>query len=184
MLENWTDTDLFNFVNYVNAGLDILVLVVALVVLRRIKDGPNFTRRGLYLVSASSVIDAVYQLLCIYFTHPPFEIELFLYSLTGLDIFSDVMIYWIIAFLYWVTAINITEFQKRRTSANVTQSLEHTSLDLSTEKTSHNKKPVIFLTYTIVLIAINIVYIVTTLWINPTDGPNEYMEFNHATAGA
>ena len=184
MLENWTDTDLFNFVNYVNAGLDILVLIIAVIVFQRIKGGPNFTRRGLYLVGASSVIDAVYQLLCIYYTHPPFEIELFLYSLTGLDVFSDVMIYWIIAFLYWVTAINVGEFQKRRSSANQTGSFEQTSLDLSTDNKSHNKKPVIFMTYTIVLIAINVVYIVMTLLINPSDGPNEYMEFNHASPAA
>ena len=57
-------------------------------------------------------------------------------------------------------------------------------MDLSNAEKSHNKKPVIFLTYTIVLIAINLVYIVMTLSINPSDGPNEYMEFNHRSASA
>ena len=114
MFNNWTDTDLFTFVNYVNAALDIFVITVALVILYRIKGGPNLPRRGLLLICASSMIDAVYQIMCIHYTHPRFTIEVFLYSLTGLDVFSDVMIYWIIAFLYYVTATNISEFNTTR----------------------------------------------------------------------
>ena len=60
MFNDWTDTELFNLNNYLNIFLDIFILIVALVILNRIKKGPNFTNRGLYLISLNCIVDMIY----------------------------------------------------------------------------------------------------------------------------
>ena len=109
-LHEWTDTELFSFVNYENIVFDLGLIVVSIIYIKKTCSGPRFVVKGLLLVLISCIVDALYQAGCIHFTHPSFEKEIMLYTLTGLNTFLDVSIYWIIAFMYWITAINIAEF--------------------------------------------------------------------------
>ena len=112
MIEDLNDTDLFTLINIINIVEDFAVIVPALIVIKKIHTGPSFVLKGLVLVTAECVIDACYQGASIYYTHPPFVIEVFLYTLSAMDYFIDVMIFWTISFMYWVTAINIAEFNE------------------------------------------------------------------------
>ena len=114
MIVDLDDTDLFTLINIINIIEDVSLIIPAIVVIKRIHTGPGFVVKGLILVIISCTLDLLYQGASIYYTHPPFTIEVFLYSLTALNNFVDVMIYWIIAFMYWVTAINIAEFNEER----------------------------------------------------------------------
>ena len=109
-IDEWSDTDLFTFINWVNIVEDVFVVMPCVVLLIVMKKAPSFVVKGLVLVMLSCIVDAIYQGASIYFTHPSLIFEVFLYTLTGIDTFIDVSIYWIIAFMYWITAINIAEF--------------------------------------------------------------------------
>ena len=154
--------------------MDIGLLIPACILIKMTTTGPGFVVKGLILVAISCIIDGIYQAASIYYTKPPFTIELFLYTLTGLDTFLDVSIYWIIAFMYWITAINIAEFNEERQHRGTEVSVDRSDVQSrnSFNVKPRHKEPFIFLTYVIILATINIIYIVATLKENPSNGPN------------
>ena len=98
------------------------------------------------------------------------------------------MIFWTIAYMYWITALNIQEINfLRNTNLSYSQISVHDTTNISasndsiSDKTAFNKKPVIYVLYLTVLLLINIAYVSAMIYDNPAAGPNAYMEFIHIT---
>ena len=105
--EEKIDEEVLVISEYASMFIDIVVIMYSIYVLRVIRRGPTFLMEIVCLAAAACLIDLVVNL-CSLTVHWPSEIvEVMLYSLAGLAVFTDVMVYWSLAFLYWVTSRNM-----------------------------------------------------------------------------
>ena len=185
-LDGYTPNQLFTFINWVDIVEDIINLIPAFFMLIYVIKGPCFVIRGLVLVIAACLFDILYQVASIAYEHPPVILQGFLYSLTGVNNYLDVMIFWTIAYMYWITALNIQEINVLRNISYSQISISDTTTNSNSkeqirETASFNKKPVVYVIYLVILLLIVVIYVASMIIDNPAAGPNDYMEFIHKT---
>ena len=103
------DDLMISIICWLNTGSDSIQIVLALVLLYIMRKAPIFLKRPPLLIIIACVTDLLTMLCMIFGIYPSLFGSVLLYSLAGMSTFTDILVYWIIAYMYWVTSRSLAK---------------------------------------------------------------------------
>ena len=103
---------------WLNTSSDIILILLAIVLLCIIRKDPCFLKRPSLLITFACTTDLVCTVAMLVDVNPSHLGGAILYTIQGLSVFSDILVYWIIAYMYWVTSRNLAKKVRDKTIGN------------------------------------------------------------------